>query len=346
MSRSRFAVRIALAAPVLASFVLAVSPAAQSATTGTGSTARPRVTTGGVGHVHGTSGELLGTVNPRGLETTYFFQYGPTTAYGAQTPPANVGKGILTVKVGQTVAALPSGDHYRIVASNSAGTSPGRDRTYTSKKSKLKFVMASTKEEAPTPYGGTYLLRGTLSGTGGALHPVAAESSPFPFLTAFAAFGVPLTTNSTGAFIVEAKDLTQSTQFRVMTRDARPLLGPIVTAHVAVKVSLKVRSSSHKGLVRLYGTVTPAKVGAQVLFQLEKPARPHGKSEKEVRFATQDSTVSKRGTRTVSRFSKVVTIRSGGRYRAYVVLHTGALVSGASTSLTLHAAPGTTRKKK
>jgi hypothetical protein len=345
MSRSRFALRIALAAPVLASFVLAVPPAAQSAT-GAGSTSRPRVTTGGVGHVHGTSGQLLGTVDPRGLETTYFFQYGTTTAYGTQTPTTNVGKGIVTVKVGQTVAVLPSGDHYRIVASNSAGMTLGRDRTYTSKSSRLKFVMASTKEEAPTPYGGTYLLRGTLSGTGGALQPIAAESSPFPFLTAFAAFGAPLTTNATGAFIVEAKDLKQSTQFRVTTRAARPLLGPIVTAHVAVKVSLKVRSSSHKGLVRLYGTVTPARVGVQVLFQLEKPARPHGKSEAETRFATQDSTVSKRGTRTVSRFSKVLTIRHGGRYRAYVLLHTGALVSGGSPSVTLHAAPGTARKRK
>jgi hypothetical protein len=345
MTRSRFALRFALAAPVLASFVLAVSLPVESAT-GAISKLQPRVTTGGVAHVHGTSGQLLGTVNPQGLETSYFFQYGPTTAYGSQTPTANVGKGILTVKVGQTVASLPSGEHYRIVASNSAGTTNGRDRTYTSKSSKLKFVMASTKEEVPTPYGGTYLLRGTLSGTGGTLHPIVAESSPFPFLSAFAAFGVPLTTSATGAFVAEARDLTQSTQFRVSTRDARPLLGPIVTAHVAVKVSLKVRSSSHKGLVRLYGTVTPAKVGAQVLFQLEKPARPRGKSEREVRFATQDSTVSKRGTRAVSRFSKIVTIRNGGHYRAYVVLHTGALVSGASTNVTLHAAPGTTRRQK
>lgn len=345
MTRSKIASSIAFGAPVLASVALALTLSVQSAA-GARSAFQPRVTTGGVGHVHGTSGQLLGTVNPRGLETTYFFQYGPTTAYGSQTPTAAVGKGSVTVKVGQTVANLPSGEHYRVVASNSAGTTIGRDRTYTSKKSRLKFVMASTKEEPPTPYGGTYLLRGTLGGTGGALHPIAVESSPYPFLAPFAAFGLPLATNAAGAFAIQAKGLTQSTQFRLITRDARPLLGPIVTAHVAVKVSLKVRSSSHRGLVRLYGTVTPAKVGAQVLFQLEKPARPHGKSEKEVRFATQDSTIVKRGTRTVSRFSRIVTIRNGGRYRAYVVLRSGALVSGASSSVTLHAAPSSTAHKK
>jgi hypothetical protein len=344
MSRSSFARGIALSAPILASAVLALPFAGQAAAAAR-SKAQPRVSTGGVGHLHGTSGVLQGTVNPRGLETTYFFQYGPTTAYGSKTPTAAVGKGTVAVKVGQTVASLQPGYHYRVVASNSAGTTPGRDRTFTTKKSRLKFVMASTREAPPTPYGGTFVLRGTLSGTGGALHTIALQSSPYPFLSPFAELGAPLLTNAAGAFALQARNLTQSTQFRVVTRDTRPLLGPIVTAHVAVRVTLKVRSAGRKGLVRLYGTVTPAKVGARVLFQLQKATRPRGKSEKEVRFATQSSTVVKRGTRTISRFSSVVTITKGGRYRAYVLLRSGALVSGASPSVTLHAGPSSTRKK-
>ncbi|HEX8714650.1 MAG TPA: hypothetical protein VF706_03695, partial [Solirubrobacteraceae bacterium] len=128
--------------------------------------------------------------------------------------------------------------------------------------------------------------------------------------------------------------------------DARPLLGPIVTARVAVRVTLRVRTSSRKGLVRLYGTVTPAKVGATVLFQLEKAVRPHGKSEKETRFATQGSSLVRRGTRTTARFSQVLTIHKGGHYRAYVVLRSGALVSGASPTVTLHAAPTSGKRKR
>jgi len=305
----------------------------------------PRAATGGVSNVRGTSATLQGTVNPHGLATTYYFAYGPTTAYGSTTPTTAVGSGASTVKVSQTVANFPIGDHYRIYATNARGTKPGRDRTYTSKKSKAKFVMADTKELAPTPYGGTYILRGTLTGPGGALQPIILQSSAYPFLTAFADVGTPLSTNAAGAFAIPVKGLTQSTQLRVRTSALRPLDGPIVTAHVAYKVTLKVRTSAHRGLVRLYGTVTPAKVGVRVLFQLEAPSRPRGKSEREVRYSTQGSGVVKRGTRSFSRFSQVLTVRKGGRYRAYVVVRSGALVSGTSASVTLHAASRTTKRK-
>lgn len=346
MRRSGSTRRIALSASLLASIALALALAGQAAAAKKPKSA-PHVTTGGVSHVHGTSGMLQGTVNPRGQETSCYFQYGPTAAYGSQTATVAVGKGVATVKVGQTVAHLLPGYHYRLVAKNSLNeVGVGRDRTFTTKKSRLKFVMASTKKEPPTPYGGTFVLRGTLSGTGGAPHPIAVQSSPYPYLTAFANLGAPLVTNAAGAFVFQARNLLQSTQFRVMTRDARPLLSPIVKANVSVKVTLKVRSAGRKGLVRLYGTVTPAKVGARVLFQLQEATRPRGKSEKEVRFATKGSSVVKRGTRTISRFSSVVSIRKGGRYRAYVVLHSGALVSGASPSVTLHAGPSSGKRKK
>jgi hypothetical protein len=348
-SRSRLAGVLAPLAILACSLgaVLACSlggPAALAVAAKSSSPTAPRAATGGIGHVRGTSAVLQGTVNPHGLDTTYYFKYGPTAAYGQQTPAASVGKGTSTVKVGQTVAVFPVGYHYRIVATNSAGTREGRDRIYTASKGRLKFAMASTKEAPPVLYGGTFLLRGTLSGSGGALHSITAQASPYPFLTAFGDIGTALLTNAAGAFAIPIKGLTKSTQLRVRTNDPRPLLSPIVTARVAVRVTLKVRTSSRGGLVRLYGTVTPAEVGARVLFQVEKAVRPHGKKEKESRFASQGSSVVKRATRTFSRFSQVLTIRKGGHYRAYVVLHTGPLVSGASPSLTLHGAPATKRK--
>jgi hypothetical protein len=298
----------------------------------------PRVVTGSISHVRGTSAVLEGSVNPHGLETSYFFQYGPTAAYGLQTPTVAVGKGTTAIKVGQTVLNLPPGAHYRIVATNAAGTSRGRDRTYTPASSRLKFVMASTKEAGPTPYGGTFVLRGTLSGAGAALHPITAQSSPFPFLTAFTDLGPPVTPSPAGAFAISVPHLVQSTQFRVRTSDLRPLFSRTVTVRVAARVTLRVRTSSSTGLARLYGTVTPAKVGARVLFQLAKPTRPHGRSESEIRYVTQARTVLKRGTPSTSRFSEIVKVRKGGRYRAYVVLPLGAVVSAASNSVTLHRA--------
>ena len=90
-------------------------------------------------------------------------------------------------------------------------------------------------------------------------------------------------------------------------------------------------------LVRLYGTVTPAEVGARVLLQVRKAVRPKGSSERTSRFATQFSTVSKRATKSFSRFSRVTKVKVTGRYRAYVQLHKGPLVSGSSRSVLVHA---------
>ena len=299
----------------------------------------PKVSTGGVGKARGASATLLGAVNPRGLATTYVFQYGSTTAYGSQTPSVSIGAGTTTIKVSQTIANFPLGSHYRILATNSAGVRAGRDETYSIAKRKLKFAMEDTKELPPTPYGGTFVLRGTLTGTGGALQAVSLQTSPYPYLTAFVADGLPTTTNAAGAFAIPVRGLTKNTQLRVVTSAARPLTSRIVTAQVAAKVTLHVRTSSHRGLVRLYGTVTPAEVGAKVLFQLEEASRPRGKSESETRFATQAFSTVKRATRNFARFSQIVAVRKAGRYRAYVVLRTGSLVSGGSSSVTLKADP-------
>jgi hypothetical protein len=315
---------------------LAIAPFAVSALAA-GTDLAPRAVTGGVSHVRATSALLQGAVNPRGSETTYFFQYGPTVAYGRQTPVTSVGKGTTTVKVGQTVVGFLAGYHYRIVAVNAHGTKFGRDRTFTAPSRRLKFAMESTKQAAPTPYGGTFVLRGTL--TGGPLHTITAQSSPFPYLTAFSDVGAPLLTNAAGSFAIPIPNLKESTQLRVRTDDARPLFSAIVSAHVAVRVTLKVRSSARKGLYRLYGTVTPAEVGATVLFQVEKASRPHGKNELETRFATEGRTVVKRATRTFSRFSQILKIRTAGHYRAVVRPRPGPLVLGKSASVTLRAAP-------
>jgi hypothetical protein len=336
MTATSFVRRAAIAAATLTLATLA--PAVSAFAVG----GPPRVTTGGVSHARATSALLAGIVNPNGSATSYFFQYGPTIAYGHQSVPTAVGSGVAPVKVGQTVFGLLSGYHYRIVAVSAAGTSFGRDKIYSGTALRPKFAIESSKQP-PTVYGGTFLLRGTL--TGGALQRVTAQSSPFPYLTPFVDVGPPVLTNAAGAFTIPITNLTKSTQVRVKSNDARPVISPTVNVRVAVRVTLKVRTSSRRGLVRLYGTITPARVGATVLFQVEKAVRPRADSEEETesRFVTQSRTLSRRANRRLSRFSRVVTIRKSGRYRAYVLLRNGALVSGASSTVTLHAAAGAVR---
>jgi subtilisin family serine protease len=80
---------------------------------------------------------LNGTVNPRGFATTYYFEYGPTTAYGQKIPlsPKAVGSGTGDIAVAEVVKGLSSYTtyHYRLVAQNGEGTSNGADQVLTTK---------------------------------------------------------------------------------------------------------------------------------------------------------------------------------------------------------------------
>jgi hypothetical protein len=72
---------------------------------------------------------LNGTVNPNGADTSWYFEYGPTTSYGAQTPVQDVGSGTATVAVSWNLTGLnPSDLHYRLVASNADGPGVGQDQ--------------------------------------------------------------------------------------------------------------------------------------------------------------------------------------------------------------------------
>jgi hypothetical protein len=337
--------RLAPAAALAAATALAFAP-----TSGAARPVRvglPSVATGGVSHVQATSATLLGAINPRGAATSYYFQYGPTTAYGKQTTPASLPAGTARVKVGQAATGLLPGYHYRLVASNSAGLKPGKDRTFAlTKAKKAKFTL--TKPTTATVYGGALNLNGVLSGAGNAGRKIVLQESPFPYLDPFVTSGVPIVTSSTGAFSFHVARLLTSTQYRVSTLDPRPLYSSLVTVNAALRVTLKVRTSSHKGLVRLYGTVTPASVGARVTFQLRKAVRPGNNeknSERTSRFATQFSTKTRRATKALSRFSAIVTVQKGGTYRAEVTpAKKGAFAAGDSATVLLHSAPASSKR--
>jgi Ca2+-binding RTX toxin-like protein len=91
----------------------------------------PTVTTKAATSVQATSAVFNGTVNPEGDATTYQFEYGKSTAYGSKAPATakSAGSGTSTVSVSETVSGLEPGTtyHYRLVATNSVGTSKGSD---------------------------------------------------------------------------------------------------------------------------------------------------------------------------------------------------------------------------
>jgi phosphodiesterase/alkaline phosphatase D-like protein len=93
----------------------------------------PTVATGTHSHVTDSSAVLHGTVDPNGSATTYYFQWGLTTAYGLQSAAHAAGHGTKSVAVRATAGGLIPGTayHYRLVATNGAGTAVGADHTLT-----------------------------------------------------------------------------------------------------------------------------------------------------------------------------------------------------------------------
>jgi hypothetical protein len=92
----------------------------------------PGVSTGSASNVADNSAVLHALVNPNGESTTYYFQWGLTTAYGSAGRVHSAGKGLHAVAVTATATNLVPGTtyHYHLVATNRSRTSIGTDRSF------------------------------------------------------------------------------------------------------------------------------------------------------------------------------------------------------------------------
>lgn len=93
---------------------------------------KPETITRGATRVANGQAKIEGRMNPMGLATQFHFEYGKDTSYGLTSEDDYGG----IERSPRTVIALLSGlepgatYHYRLVATNSAGTSFGVDRTF------------------------------------------------------------------------------------------------------------------------------------------------------------------------------------------------------------------------
>lgn len=110
--------------------------------------APPTASTGAASSVSTGSATLNGTVNPSGLAASYHFEYGTSTSYGQSTPTQSAGADSQTHPESAAIAGLAPGTtyHFRIVATNSAGTSLGADQIFTTQASRAapRAPQAST----------------------------------------------------------------------------------------------------------------------------------------------------------------------------------------------------------
>jgi len=108
---------------------------------------KPQVATGEVTSVTSAAARVPGSVDARGAATTFSVDYG-VGGYSASLAGGSAGSGTLPVGVAATLTGLAPATtyHYRIVATNSEGTTAGADRTFTT-----AALPAATPTPTPTP---------------------------------------------------------------------------------------------------------------------------------------------------------------------------------------------------
>jgi hypothetical protein len=288
------------------------------ATAGTALAAAPGATTGDATAVTSTSATVNGTVNPNKEATKYHFDYGTTTAYGKSTPEqgpvgGNGGKG---ASADLTQLAPSTTYHYRLVATNPSGTTPGADRTFTTlapgQAPPGGNAVTIAAKPASIAFGRTTTISGQVTGSGNAGVQVTLGSQPLssPAGTKFTK-GATATTDASGnySFVVPA---TENTRYQVEAKTKPPVTSPTVDVKVRFAVSFRLSDATPRRgqRVRFYGTVKPAHDGGTVLIQ----RRTRSGSFKTVARTTLRTSK----TAGQSRYSKRLRIRSKGVYRVRV----------------------------
>ena len=114
----------------------------------------PTATAGDATGIGTTTVTLNGLVNAAGLSTNYHFDYGKTTGYGTATVAGSAGAAIGDQAITSSVANLAPDTiyHYRLSATNGAGTGTSVDRTFRTaavpdtRKPKAKISLAKSQK--------------------------------------------------------------------------------------------------------------------------------------------------------------------------------------------------------
>jgi hypothetical protein len=206
----------------------------------------PAVQTAVTENIEPTSGTLTGSLNPNGLSTRWYFDYGTTTNYGSKTPTQTVGSGHSTMTITAPISSLSPGAtyHFRLVATSSAGTSRSADATFvtapavTLQAGALKVVHGNTV---------------TLSGTVSTFTPgVTVTLLASPGSSAFSQVGTALTgTNGTWTFLARPKVATTYQASANGGTSSTVIVGvaPQVSLHLISKARFETHLSAGNSLV-------------------------------------------------------------------------------------------------
>jgi hypothetical protein len=285
----------------------------------------PAATTSPATNIGPLGATLNGVVTPNGHATTVRFQYGTTTKYGKSTPAQAIGQGTSAVPVAANIAALKSSTryHFRVVATSSAGTTRGGDKSFVT--AKPSTALAFTPN--PPTFSLPFTISGQLVGTGAAGATVTLLARPFPFTTAFAKVGNSVISNRDGTFAFPFTAAQITTQYEVKATTTPATTSAVATMNVSSLISLHTHTRVRKNrLLRFAGSVLPAQDGLLVFIQ--KRAR-NGTFH-----SVAHTTLSHAGSAR-SAYSRRLRIKRSGTYRTVVQSAAGAYFPGVSSAVSI-----------
>jgi hypothetical protein len=270
--------------------------------------ARPAVTTGTATSITQTTATLSGTVDANRRATSYFFEYGPTRAYGSVTPAAAAGSAGAPVRVEAAVGALTpfTRYHFRLVAVNADGQARGGRRVLRTLRVPLGLSLTATPSAVLPGQG--LVLSGVLSGTGNAGRAIRLQWNVYPYLSGWAPYGNPLLTDANGAFSFPVLSLPGTAAFQVYVDGASEIASAPLTVGLAVRVTSRtrrVRRYRRSASIRFFGRVYPARDGVQVAVQRLRRGT----------WVTVKRTFARHATASYSRYRTRVRVRRRGLFR-------------------------------
>jgi len=271
----------------------------------------PTATTGAATDVTATTVTLTGTVDPNKEATSYWFEYGTTVGYGAQTAAADAGPGNAPKAVSASVSGLATSTtyHFRLVARNASGTVAGADATFTT--GQPGVTIAATPRIVR--FGRQVTISGTVPGNPGV--KVELEQTPFPFTDPFAKIAEGTTDAAANYSFLVGPAL--NTRYRVEAKASPPATSSDVTVLVRPKVGLRLgdRTPTRGTRVRFKGSVLPAHDGSRVRIQRKTRAGWKTLATPLLKPATPVDGVAR------SKYARRIRVNRSGRYRTVLPAH-------------------------
>ena len=198
-----------------------------------------------------TTTQLAGGVYPNGADTSYWWEYGPTTDYGQLTPATDIGSSTVPVAVSDSLIGLSPATtyHYRLVAQNQYGTEYGYDFTLTTPASS---ASSPTQGSTTSPTTSTQSPPSTTTTTS---NPPVTEGGSGSLGTPIEPAGAPLVTNLKIAPAASTATIsatiagrgaatTYALQYGTTASLGRTAPGSLATSRSTANVSLTLRNLS------------------------------------------------------------------------------------------------------